>query len=282
VCLAGTLVSLATSVLYRGENTLDLSRSLGELVQDFRDMAHHLFVGQATSEIFVTPLILGALVLVVVLFASGAAGMRYAIIAGWVVAVFVAAMGLRGYAWYSVEFRLHRAMVAVPLLLVLVAEAWRRWVPETRHARLLLVGLLVVCLFSGFSLQRAVVTARGTNRAAAFVAWWRALPSVREEAVVELLLVPPQEELGLINLHDFLMYFDPVVRFGAGVEESECVHHRQRLLAEGTRGPVFALAPTAAPAELCLGLSVHKDVAVFSFENDTPLILFEMKRPENL
>lgn len=280
VCLAGTLVSLATSVLYRGENTVDLSRTLGELGQDFRYMAHHLFVGQATPEVFVTPLFLGALVLAVVLLASGAAGTRYVIIAGWVVGVFVAAMVLRGYAWYSVEFRLHRAMVAVPLLLVLAGEAWRRWVPETRQVRLLLAGLLVASALSGFLLQHSVVTGRGGSRSASFVDWWRALPKVQDAAAGELLLVPVRDELSLINLRDFLMYFDPTVRFGVGNGESECAHHRQRFVDQGLDRPVWVLAATVDEAEQCLGLSVHGEVAVFSFEGDTPLVLFEMRRPE--
>lgn len=282
VCLAGTLASLATSFLYRRERTLDLSRSPGELMEDFRKMAHHLFVGQATPEVFVTPLMLGALVLVVVLFASGAAGTRHVVIAGWVAAVFVAAVALRGYSWYSVEFRLHRAMVAVPLLLVLAAEAWRRWVPESRRARLSLVALLFACSLGGLSLQHSVVTARGNSRAAAFVDWWRALPGVHEGPAKELFLVPQREETGLISIHDFLRYFDPTVRFGVGAAAGECTHHRLRLLDEGTRRPLFALAPTAAPAEQCLGLATRRAVAVFSFEGDTPLVLFEMERPEDL
>ncbi len=274
--LIGTLVSLGLSLAYRSEQFADGSRSLPQLAADFREAAHHLLVRAAALEAFTTAMAAGALALAVAVFLAGAAGWRGATVAAWVVGVFVAALAMRGYTWYAVHFRLHRALVAAPVLVALALEAWRRWAPQTRRARAVLLAALVVSAGAGLSLQDTVLTTRGEGRQAAFIAWWKDTAPVPAGANVELFVLPAEHEGGLVNIDDFLQYFEPAVRARGLLGESDCAQLRERLARQETAAPVLALTPSLLALQQCAAVEMPRQLAAFSFRGDTPLMLVEL------
>mgnify|MGYP005843139349 CR=1 FL=1 len=276
--LAGALLSLGLSLAYRSEQFADRSRSLAELAVDFYEAGQHLFVRAAALETFTTALAAGALALAVVIFLAGAAGWRGTAVAAWVVAVFAAALAMRGYAWYAVHFRLHRALVAAPVLVGLVLEAWRRWAPQSRRAQAVLLVALVVSAGAGLSLQHTVLTARGEGRPAAFIAWWRATAPKPAGASAELYVLPAENERGLVNIDDFLQYFEPTVKSHSLLGESDCAELRARLAQEETAALVLALTPSLLALQQCAAVDRSPQVATFSFRGDTPLMLVELAK----
>lgn len=281
VVLIGTLSSLGLSLAYRSEQFADGSRSLAQLAGDFREAGHHLLVRPVALETFTTAMAAGALVFAVAVFLAGAAGWRGAAVAAWVVGVFVAALAMRGYTWYAVHFRLHRALVAAPVLVVLALEAWRRWAPDSRRGRVLLLGVIVVAAAAGLSLQNLVLTTRGEGRQAAFVAWWRGLAPVPPGTPAELYVLPVEHEGGLVNIDDFLQYFEPAVRSRGLLGESDCAQLRERLARQEAAAPVLALTPSLLALQHCGGVEMPRPLATFSFGGDTPLMLVELAgRPD--
>ncbi|MCG3191141.1 MAG: hypothetical protein DIJKHBIC_00366 [Thermoanaerobaculia bacterium] len=133
------------------------------------DAARVVFLGEPNPFFHAASGLLVAVWLVLV--ATGRAGLRHVLLAGWCVAVLAGAVLLRGYAAPGAPFALHRAMVALPVLvlgpmtalapilggrfrpwmawpaaLVIAATApfaWRQ-VPEERRGRAIDDGILYI------------------------------------------------------------------------------------------------------------------------------------------
>ncbi len=273
VVLVGSLTSLGLSFAYRSEQFADRTRSIVELAADLREAAYHLFIRSAALETFTPALTAGVFALALAACLAGAAGWRGAAVAAWILAVFAAALVMRGYTWYAVHFRLHRALVATPLLAALVGEVWRRWAPDGRRARALLAVALGVVAAAGLALQHTVLTTRGDGRQAAFIAWWRETAPVPAGAPAELYVLPAEHEGGLVNIDDFLQYFEPAVKSRALLGETDCTQLRARLKARQEATPVLALTTSLLTLRECAAVDVPQPLATFSFSTDTPLML---------
>jgi putative N-acetylmannosamine-6-phosphate epimerase len=274
--LAGALLSLVLSLSYRSEQLADGSRSLAQLAADVLEAGHHLFVRSVALETFTTAMAVGAFALAVGVFLAGAGGWRGVAVAAWVLAVFAAALFMRGYTWYAVHFRLHRALVAAPVLVVLVLETWRRWAPQTRRAQAVLLVGLAVSVGAGLSLKHTVLSTRGEGRHAAFISWWRDTAPLPPGQAAELYVLPAENEGGLVNIDDFLQYFEPVVKSRAVLGEADCAQLRERLTRPPAAVPVLALTHSLLALQQCTGVAMPQSLATFSFAADTPMILVEL------
>lgn len=276
VVAAGGLTSTLCSLLYRKDLSLWGERSLAELLADLGEAFRSIAVRAGDPHYLASSLATGFLLAALLIALSGAGGVRGALVAAWILAVFVAAVALKGYVWYGVPFRLHRALVAAPVWAALTAHLGRRLLPSDRRTACALLTVLVGLAVTAGLVHQGAIADRGRGEVTAFIQWWRELAPVEGSQRARLYLFHPPQHLE--NLDDYLQYFEPAVGARPLVGERVCEDLREALTGESGGRRVFLLASPARLAPPCLDLADWRIKGAFWGAPDPPGGLYLLER----
>lgn len=215
LCVAiAVYVSLTTREDVRlTESGRPLATYLGDLVQGFATIFAHRNFPFSTWAF--TIVLVG--VLLAALFRKP--GNLESLAAVWVLGVFAVAAVARGYWYYEVEFRVHRALVAVPVILLLLLAILQRqeqllrrraWVALVLAAVLVANGLAFHYYYLGKKLRYETtmhLNTREMARQLALVRHLRSLGFRGDDAGV--FLIAPDSVPSFLPINDELAYFLP-------------------------------------------------------------------------
>lgn len=148
----------------------------------------------------------------------------------WVLSVFTIAIAARGYWYYEVEFRVHRTLVAIPVVLLLLVAILKRYEPFLRRrasAALLLAAALVI---NGFGFHYSYLSKKQQYRPMVHL---DTLEMSRQLALIKYLehqggfrgseegvfLLTPGVVPSFLSINDELRYFMPRMTM---IRLSEC------------------------------------------------------------
>lgn len=205
------LASLRLSLLYRQDIHLTDTgtRSIALLVGDLRDALDHiLFASHGVP--FISPVMTFPFLMIMFAALGMLFGWEAAAVALWAVATIVLAVVSKGYEYYPIDFRLHRAMIIFPVLCALVAIVWShsKWRPRIEYLSL----ATVVIVFSGLIFLFDYRNSVPVNAHAVFGEWLQS--HVRNASTPTatprtLWLIGSADNAAYISLNDEMTYFDP-------------------------------------------------------------------------
>jgi len=283
--LAVTASSFALSWLVRADFHAFGGRSAGELAADVAEAVRHIFLAppgasSAFMSPFLYPFVLAALLGAFALLD----GWRGLAVGAWALGVLLAAVILHGYWYYHVPLRVHRWLVALPLLFALLATFAGRLRAAPGWSRRLLSALLAASIVTGGLFHHAYVWRRPPSRQLALIGFLRGrvpagAPAGSLVLVSELLDLDEPVRNGYANLWQFLMYFLPALDgTPVATEESACPTVRERVAA--ARAPtVLLLAPADRRASACWPTAGLEPAGRFRFGGDPPLLLYRLTLP---
>ena len=283
--LAVTAASFALSWLVRADFHAFGGRGAGELARDLAEAARHIFLappeaGSAFMSPFLYPFVVVAL-LGALAFLDGWRGLA---IGAWSLAVLFAAVVLHGYWYYHVPLRVHRWLVALPLLFALIAAIAGRVATPRRRGRRLLAVMLGASVVTGGLFHHAYVWTRPPSRQLALIGFLegRVPPGAAAGShllVSELLGLDDPVRDGYANLWQFLMYFLPALDgTPVATEESACSTVRERVAA--AQAPtVLLLTPAGRDGSACWPSAALEPAGRFRFGSDPPLALYRLTVP---
>lgn len=146
----------------------------------------------------------------------------------WIVAVIVLSIASHGYAYYSIDFRLHRSIIIVPPLLVIAGVVLDSLKIPFLDKKVFYIALLAVFFITGFYYQSNILKSKinsERHRHASFIMWLKDRLLEQEEATGGVIVF--DDELknienyskNYISIQDSLKYYLP--RFET-CSESSC------------------------------------------------------------
>ena len=283
--LGVSMASFGLSWLVRADFHVLGGRSAGELLADIDEAIRHLVLfppeaGAAFMSAFLYPFVLLA-VLGAFAFLDGWRGV---VVGAWALAVLLAALVLHGYWYYHVPLRVHRWLVAFPLLFALLAAFASRLTAPPRWGRRLLVAVLAGSLVTGWTFHHAYVWSREPSPQLALARFLaQRLPPGAEPGslllVTELMALDEHQRDSYANHWQFLLYFLPALDATAVVGEVEHCSQIEEQVTEAAGVPMFLLAPAGPAASRCFPEARLEPVDVFRFAGDPPLVLHRLALP---
>lgn len=132
-------------------------RSSHELLTDIINTGEHLLL-QNHGPGFVSSLLDGFFLSVILASFVGLLGKRYMVISLWMIGTILMAIISKGYVYYGIDFRLHRSLVIVPVFLALCAFILAKYnVLARKKIALIVIGFV---FFSGMYYQQQFLQQR--------------------------------------------------------------------------------------------------------------------------
>lgn len=217
-----SLISFLISFSFRGDIQLfDFNKkSISLLFEDvFSGISHLAF--QKQSEVFVSSFYHPIFISFIISALFFIFGWRYAFFSFWMIMVFFVAVITKGYIYYAIPFRFHRAIVSIPVFLAMLAFIFRRLNIKEKH---LFIPVILVFLF-GFSFQRDYLSSREPVYQLPNVLWLKEnIPLEKQENRKKYIYLIGEEFVDLEILNDFFPYFAPHFQDGG---------YRNELIDEG-------------------------------------------------
>jgi len=200
------LFSLLLSTKFRSDINIFSPQTRGseELVSDLKQ-AFYLLVFQKGGVVFVSPMFNFVFVSIVVMSLLFVFGNRVFVIGLWMVATIVISVIAKGYTYYGADFRLHRALVIIPIFLSLLALAIKKF--PRRH----LFVLWLILLTTGLSVTGTYLKSKSVSQHFNFIRWIQHNVPVTKLQMARNLYVTtgPTRIENLISFNDTLQYFIP-------------------------------------------------------------------------
>jgi hypothetical protein len=281
LAIAGwSAVSLAASLAYRHDLLFGGDKGLAELLADLLLALRHVVVVPFGPENFVSAYLLGFVLVTLAAALAFAAGWRGFAVAGWACAVFLAAVVSKGFSWYEIPMRVHRATVAFPVVLALMACLWRLRIAHWSESRKALLVVAALSLPIGLAFQAEFLRRCEPLLNNVFLEWLRpTLPAETKSVGAGLYLELPEGDTRLENLWDFSQYFEPRLRHTFGVRDQGAC---DGLLAQLRDEPelVVLVARTADPPwHRCLANWPAQAVGTFEHGGGRPVTIYRLDRP---
>jgi hypothetical protein len=217
-CIIVASITLVTgTLLFRNDiNLSQSSQSYTQIQEDVKLSAEHLLKGNLNrpfTSIFYRYIFI-FLILSSLLGLAGYSGVVFSI---WILAVILFAITSKGYIYYALEFRLHRALVTLPVLLYLQAKIVNllsqrglSCLPKILIGKPLVV-LTFFILLSGLYYNQQFLSNRGPNPHYAYIEWVENNLDTDTESIIYV-----THEAGryndLISLSDTIRYLLPNIK----------------------------------------------------------------------
>ncbi|MBD3279223.1 MAG: hypothetical protein GF390_00755 [Candidatus Pacebacteria bacterium] len=202
-----TLMSLCLSLSFRRDIRLlgNDNNTPITFIQNLNQIGQHLlFSNQGQS--FYSPIIVFPLLITVLIPLTLVLGWQAACIAGWVCLTVIVATQAKGYSFYSLDFRIHRALVVAPTVLTLLHLLLQKINLQKKLSRSFLIVTLLLLTLSGLKYQTDYIKNRPISQHLAFSLWLKQqLPDFQTQQ--KLYFINPKTKF--ISLRDELQYFFP-------------------------------------------------------------------------
>lgn len=267
ICLlAVILAELIRSYFIRGDLSFTGSeKGIAEVSNDVIEGLGNIVTkqfGQALISDYLNYYLIATLVLGLV----GVLHFEGFIMASWILASVIAAIASRGYAYYGVDFRIHRANVCLPawiLLSIFTIERLRKVLPKQNHIELYSIALVPIWIFvcsKSFSYIELI------NNEKPQTSYFSVISEVRQRYPgiedFELILSPATaNRIG--SMGDYLNYFEP--KASSSWADSNCSQFTEQQ--KNTRCKIYIRRKQEQP-DPCETSLVHKaKLALIDQEN---------------
>lgn len=200
------------------------SQQLQAVIYDTTLLFQHLFLkpeGVPYSSLLFSFLILGSMISPFILKQK-----KYYATPFWIIATFIIATISKGYAFYNLDFRVHRALVTAPFLLFLFGNL----IIEIKIQYLKI--LLLIIALTGFSFSSNYLNMLEPQQHFRFIRWLQSTDLPKNEAKIHLI---GDAQNDFISLNDELTYFFPNLSTEAYLENT----HLDNICAEDLEGYIL-------------------------------------------
>jgi hypothetical protein len=201
-----SLFSFFHSVKIRKDlNFTSSQKSSSELLRDFQRGIKH-FIFPVDRPTFVSPYLQLPLISVITLSLTGTLGKEIIIIGLWMIGVIGTAILSKGYTYYVINFRLHRAMVTFPIFYFL-SSLTLKMIYSSRKlcTKLIWTVIVIMCISSVFNLKTFFKT-KLEDKNRDLSVWINQQPFSEK---YEQITITPQVRNQLKAYEDTLQYFAP-------------------------------------------------------------------------
>jgi hypothetical protein len=274
-------MSFAASLGYRHDLTFKGDKSLPALWEDLVLTLHHATVIPLDyGRSFVSPFFLGAVLLTLGVALAFAVGWRGFAVAAWACSVFVAAVVSQGYSWYEIPMRIHRAIVAFPAVLAMMAFLMQAMLAGWAPRRRVLAITAAISLPIGLLFQSAFLARREPLLNNVFLEWLQPrLPADATSAGVGLYFELPEGDARFENLWDFSQYFEPRVRQTFSVRDQGACNTIQEQARNNPELVVIVARTAASPWYACQPGWPERMLATYIPGDGAPVTLYRLDHP---
>jgi hypothetical protein len=205
-----SLASLRLSLAYRqdihGADTS--SRSASALFQDVLAAFDHIaFLNHGAP--MLSPVFTFVFLFFMVASLLFVFGREAALIALWAVAVIIVAEVARGFAYYGIDFRLHRSMIIFPILFALAVTILRRF--DVQHKERYIAIVLLILSVTGLKFYVDYWNSATVNAHVAFIQWMQSHVAMARTAGPNesVYFFPGPYYAEFSSLNDEMEYFIP-------------------------------------------------------------------------
>jgi hypothetical protein len=147
------IISLMISLSYRADVRLNsANQSTAKIISQMQAAVLNIFSPPDINNAYITPVFVFPFLILLLTMAVGVWGWQISAISIWIIAALVFAVIFQGYAEYIVSFKLHRAMVLIPILLGCLVEILSRYGNILRY-RLWLCAFFSVFVFGIYNVN---------------------------------------------------------------------------------------------------------------------------------
>ena len=199
-------VVLISTLTYRYDiNLTGSDRTVNQELTDAISAFLHLILHDQGNS-YTSPVFTFIFVSILVLGLIGATKLLGRISSLWIIAVIILSVISQGYAFYSIEFRLHRSLVIVPVFLILFVQTISKL--DVKKWNTTLYTIMVLIFITGLMYNVNFLTNRQPNPHYRYIQW---LEINRVVENVDQIFITQQagQQNNLISLHDNLSYFMP-------------------------------------------------------------------------
>ena len=174
--------------------------ALNEIGLAIKHLAIHIF-----PKPFTTWVMIPIFFILILTPLSGILGRIPQLIALWCIGVFCVSIYARGFSYYHIEFRMHRSMVMLPVLLALWVYVLNKY---RKHVPLALILLAAFCMtLSGLHNYKTIQLARPISQQYKFLQWLMAQQISQLTTLYLLNAQTPKNNF--ISIRDISRYFTP-------------------------------------------------------------------------
>jgi len=205
--IIGSITVLISGLLYRNDiNINEESRTKTVVVEDLSKSFKHLLTGDLpfpyTSAVF-RYIFVG----VIAVSFFGLAGYSGIIMSVWIIEVIIFSVVSKGYYFYALEFRLHRALVALPVFLYLLTYLANR-LSTFKYGVKIVIAFSFLIITSGLYYNQKFLNNRSPNPQFAYIEWLKTNIDTKQPSNLYITHEAGRFN-GLISLSDTLRYFIP-------------------------------------------------------------------------
>lgn len=200
--------------LYEGDRSYEL------LVQDYIEFLL-LVLYKNSKLIIVSPLFYSIFIIIVMFSLINLRNWKLSFISSWIIAVFLFAVVSKGYTYYGVDFRVHRATVIFPVLFtmmfIMAKEIELRW----QSAKLFLIFLIIIFYTYGLYFRAIDLDSRPLKKHYYLLSWIEEVGKKNNIKIDELYFDLGDDHLAFQSIYDASIYFAPNIVMHS-FEEKNC------------------------------------------------------------
>ncbi len=202
-----TLSSFFISLSTRGDiNLVEANRPHLQVIEDTtRGIVHLIFSDQGTPTL--SPFLNIFFLLFVFSSLTFIFGWKSAAISTWFIGVIMLAVASKGYTYYGIDFRLHRATVIFPVFLATVAIIMQKTLSLINKLHPLLFVIWLFFLATGFQFQNEFLKSRPTSAHVKIIDYINRHAFIGQDEPATIYI--DSRLTSYISLNDTLQYFFP-------------------------------------------------------------------------
>lgn len=208
VIIATSILSYLVTLKFRGDiKLIQITQTAINVKQDLITTFNHLLF-QRNGNPLVSPILnfifLSLIFLSLILFF----GWSFFIGAVWAMSVIILSVISKGYAYYGVDFRLHRATVIFPPLFIMVAFIFKKYINKLKKLNTLLFVFLILMIASGIKFQINSLKNKPKSKHFYFINWLIEKKIIRKNSKEMInIYLTNNTSSNYISLNDELQYF---------------------------------------------------------------------------
>lgn len=126
----------------------------------------------------------------------------------WIFSVIAFSVISKGYAYYGIDFRLHRANVIFPVILSMLVILFKKIKTDGFFFKVILFGVFVFYLATGINFYNNIIKSKNDNYHLQLINWFLEKNLINPERKVNF-IIDSNTSPSYISLYDYAQYFAP-------------------------------------------------------------------------
>ncbi|MFO8052649.1 MAG: hypothetical protein R6U54_01640 [Candidatus Omnitrophota bacterium] len=209
-----SMFSFLSSLAFRTDIKFASSETTNiQLKEDFIKIINHVVL-QTDRPFFVSPIFQFLFLFSLLLSIFGGLGKEFIFVGLWIIAVIITSGLSKGYSYYGIPFRLHRATVIVPVLVILVSK----WIKPLFSKKRIIYPLIIFLAITGFYYLFNYQQTRSEDKNRDFAVWLNEENNFNQ---VNNLIITKEATEVYPSFEDALTYYAPQVNV-VRLERGQC------------------------------------------------------------